>query len=653
MTNYVIRNQTMDKLVLEGKGNVFKLPPLQRTRIGENPVQALGQAARAADRDNAVVWEPEPIRSSRLYVITWCAALGILSLLTGLFLYALGAGVLFLAAGVALAVLLGVAALAVTWQARGQHDSAQELAADGDTLRPGPVRAAHWDFARDFFIGSAHGAVLVIVLVLGIGAPAAAIYFGTELFDVLKFQSWNHLTVDPASYGVVVGRALLLLTVILVSLFPALMYFQFDREKLPTQIDRWLHAIFRLDPSLETVADVDAKYGRRVEEFYGATLGAGVDLSRKRARSRSPIVVATLMIGTGWILLLLGHADTKLDLSISPGVQRLFQPPMTPLTAAFLGAYFLAVQVALRGYVRGDLRPKTYNVITVRIILAVISAWILQGLFGDGRVVLAMCFLSGFVPNTVIRRIREVTQRGLGQPGVPGLPSKREQADDFFEDTPLTVLDGMDIYERTRLEEEGITGVQALARHDLIDLILSSRIPVPRLIDWLDQALLYQHAGDAIEALRKRGVRTATDFLQVYEDVDSALPALMAGADAPAIEPALLARALDHDEWLAYVSNWRSYAVVAPPRERRYGPDGRLSFSTPAASSGVPARSNGAPGKVARRTNGTPARTRPGHLFASPRGAARPADSRLATGEGADGAPQRPSTRVVRGDGQL
>ena len=79
------------------------------------------------------------------------------------------------------------------------------------------------------------------------------------------------VTVDPASYGVVVGRALLLLTVILVSLFPALMYFQFDREKLPTQIDRWLHAIFRLDPSLETVADVDAKYGRRVEEFLAET----------------------------------------------------------------------------------------------------------------------------------------------------------------------------------------------------------------------------------------------------------------------------------------------------------------------------------------------------------------------------------------------
>jgi hypothetical protein len=648
MTNYVIRNQTMDKLVLEGEGNVLKLAPLQRARTGANPARALGRAARAAEQDNAVVWEPEPIRSSRLYFITWCAAGGILSLLVGGLLSFLDGNVAFVLVGGAVAVVLGILAYVVNRQARGLEVASEDHAAGGDTLRPGPDRGAHWDLARDFFIGSAHGAVLVIVLVLGIGAPAAAIYFGTELFDVLKFQSWHHVTVAQGSYGVVVGRALLVLTVVLVSLFPALMYFQFDREKLPTQIDRWLHAIFRLDPSLETVADVDAKYGRRVEEFYGASLGGGVDLSRKRARSRSPIVVATLMIGTGWILLLLGHADRTLDLTSPPGVQRLFQPPMTPLTAAFLGAYFLAVQVALRGYVRGDLRPKTYNVITVRIILAVIAAWILQGLFGDGRIVLAMCFLSGFVPNTVIRRVRELTQRGLGGPGVR--PSRGEQGDDFAEDTPLTVLDGMDIYERTRLEEEGITGVQALARHDLIDLILSSRIPVARLIDWLDQAMLYQHAQDSIDVLRKRGIRTATDFLQVYEDVDGALPALMAGPDAPAIEPVLLATALDHDEWLAYVSNWRGYAVVALPRVRRYGPDGRLTLGPPTARSGrrsptapvlprTSGRSNGASARG--RANGTPTRTRSVHRFLrAPRsGPPRPTDSRSASRGGVNDAP--------------
>jgi hypothetical protein len=216
----------------------------------------------------------------------------------------------------------------------------------------------------------------------------------------------------------------------------------------------------------------------------------------------------------------------------------------------------------------------------VRIILAVISAWILQGLFGDGRVVIAMSFLAGFVPNTILRLVREVAEKGVGLRRARRRARSDHPDDDFAEDTPLTVLDGMDIYERTRLEEEGITGVQALSRHDLIDLILSSRIPVPRLIDWLDQALLYQHAADDIKILRKRGIRTATDFLQVYAD-EEALRALGAGKDGPAIAPVLLATALDDDEWLAYVKHWRAYDVVAPPRVRRYGQDGRLVLEPP------------------------------------------------------------------------
>jgi len=66
-------------------------------------------------------------------------------------------------------------------------------------------------------------------------------------------------------------RSLQLLLLIVVCLLPALMYFQFDRERLSTMLDRWLHAIFRLDSNLRTISDVDAKYGRRVEEHFGAS----------------------------------------------------------------------------------------------------------------------------------------------------------------------------------------------------------------------------------------------------------------------------------------------------------------------------------------------------------------------------------------------
>jgi hypothetical protein len=314
-----------------------------------------------------------------------------------------------------------------------------------------------------------------------------------------------------------------------------------------------------------------------------------VDPPRRRARARSPLVISTLLIGTGWILVLLDGRPPTLDGGLA-GAERLFQPVITPMTAAFLGAYFLAVQISLRGYVRGDLRPKTYNVITVRILLAIISAWILHELFGSGTMVVAASFLAGFLPNTVLHRVREAggqltlpgPLRRWGARGQPARPSDNAP-EDPFEDTPLTVLDGMDIYERTRLEEEGITGVQALARHDLVDLILSSRIPIPRLIDWLDQALLFQHAQAAFGQLRARGIRTATDFLQVFADTHGALRALTADADAAPIDAPLLAAVLANDEWLEYVRNWRNHDVTAPPAIRRYDSQGRLTLEPSSA----------------------------------------------------------------------
>jgi hypothetical protein len=580
--NYVVHNRTTDQLVLHGgDGRTLRLSPLQRARIGEDPERCLGRAALQAEQDNAVVWEPEPIRSRRIVVITWCAALGILGLLAGLALCWVTGDLRSLVVGVLVAAGLFAVALLVNRQAGEERPHSGSPV----SLRPGPVRGDGWQLARDYLIGSTQGLVLVLVLILGIGAPGAAIYFGTEMNHVIKVQSWHDIDVSPDQYPVVVGRALLLLTVILLSLIPALMYFQFDREKLRTLIDRWLHAIFRLDPGMQTVADVDAKYGRRVEEYYGAWLGEGVDPPRRRARARSPLVVSTLLIGTGWILVLLDGRPPTPDGGRLAGAERLFEPVITPMTAAFLGAYFLAVQISLRGYVRGDLRPKTYNVITVRILLAVISAWILHELFGSGPMVVAASFLAGFLPNTVLHRVREAGGRFTlpgplrkgGARGQPAGPSD-DAPEDPFEDTPLTVLDGMDIYERTRLEEEGITGVQALARHDFVDLILSSRIPIPRLIDWLDQALLFQHAQAAFGQLRAQGIRTATDFLQVFADTHGALRALTAGADTAQVNPSLLAAVLTNDEWLGYVRNWRNHDVTAPPAIRRYDSQGRLTL---------------------------------------------------------------------------
>jgi hypothetical protein len=435
---------------------------------------------------------------------------------------------------------------------------------------------------RDFVIATSQGVVIALLVLVAVAAPASAIYYGTELSNVIFFDTWRHpsLVAGADNQYIVVARLLQLILLIIVALVPALMYFQFDREKLSTLVDRWLHAIFRLDPSLGTVADVDAKYGRRVEEFYGARLGTGVGEPRKRLHARSPVIIATLLIAIGWIVVLLNDTSRSGDL---PTFEQLFRPSPTPMTMAFLGAYFLSVQVTLRGYVRGDLKPKTYNVITVRILMAVILAWAMQALWGTNQLVLALSFVAGILPNTILRRIRDVGGR-----------RKTGGEDELQVKSPLSQLDEIDVYERTRLEEEGITSVQALARHDLVDLILSSRIPVPRLIDWVDQAILLQHTpASAAKTLRRLGIRTATDCLQVCADKSASGDLRVAlGKDSSGMSAELLEIVLDGDEWLSYIENWRRLDGTTALDVHTYDREGHLRMASkqPIQASRPPAR---------------------------------------------------------------
>lgn len=565
MGNYLIRNQTPHELVVEGPARVLKLAPLQRRRVGGSPESLFGSAAVAARSDHAVDWEIEPVRSTRLLAAAWLAGAGIASAGVGVGAYVLAADMLALWVGFSIAA--GCAIGAAYTIGRGRTPSHGHQATRGLQLDPAPQRGDVWGLVRDFVIATSQGVVIALLVFVAVAAPASAIYYGTELSKVIVFDTWRHpsLVHGPEAQYIVVARLLQLILLIIVSLVPALMYFQFDREKLSTLVDRWLHAIFRLDPSLGTVADVDAKYGRRVEEFYGARLVTGVGEPRKRLHDRSPVIIATLLIAIGWIVVLLNEAH--LNSGHLPSFQALFRPAPTPMTMGFLGAYFLAVQVTLRGYVRGDLKPKTYNLLTVRILMAVILAWAMQALWGTNQVVLALSFFAGILPNTVLRRIRDVGGRG-----------KTDNEDDLQVKSPLSQLDEVDVYERTRLEEEGITSVQALARHDLVDLILSSRIPVPRLIDWVDQAVLLQHVpGKAAATLRRLGIRTATDFMQVCADqtARTRLAAVLSN-ETNGPSPELLEIVLQGDEWLSYIENWRKHDGTIALEVHTYDQEGQL-----------------------------------------------------------------------------
>ena len=87
---------------------------------------------------------------------------------------------------------------------------------------------------------------------------------------------------------------------------------------------------------------------------------------------------------------------------------------------------------------------------------------------------------------------------------------------------PLSDLDGLTVWYESRLLELGVEDAQNLATANLVDVLLHSRVPVARLIDWVDQAILYLHlnpepqrrdpkAGPSDRArLRQLGIRSAT-----------------------------------------------------------------------------------------------------------------------------------------------
>lgn len=58
---------------------------------------------------------------------------------------------------------------------------------------------------------------------------------------------------------------------------------------------------------------------------------------------------------------------------------------------------------------------------------------------------------------------------------------------------PLSKLDGLNISYEARLAEEGIEDMLNLVTANLVGLMLRTRAPIDRLVDWVDQALLYLH----------------------------------------------------------------------------------------------------------------------------------------------------------------
>ncbi len=327
------------------------------------------------------------------------------------------------------------------------------------------------------------------------------------------------------------GRMLQMVFVVIAALLPALLYFLYDRQKVSIVSKTFYREIVLLDPAIHTSADAEEKYGHLINEVYGDK-SAGYYL----ANVGLPITLSSVLIALGWLLILLPIVpQPPMD------IFNIVSPPPTALSFGFLGAYFFALNMVFRRYVRSDLTPKAYSHITVRLLVTTILVWAVSVLpdpqFKQSPALLILAFCIGVVPETATKVIQEFMRKTIGRFS-PRLAER----------DPLTELDGINLYDRARLSEEGVENIESLAYHNLIDLLVQTRIPARRLADMVDQAILYLHLrGDAphvqrassandqppqqtaretdeplsaLEYLHGYGIRTATDLLYVWRTQD-------------------------------------------------------------------------------------------------------------------------------------
>lgn len=397
------------------------------------------------------------------------------------------------------------------------------------------------------------------------------VVFGLGVGLFYMFSGGREWVEDPDYPKVIpleyLGRVIQYIFITISTLLPALMYFLFNRRQREKVQDTFIREVLRLDPGIRTISEAESKYLTLVQESFGTRYSSAFLL-----RSGLPILLCSLLILICWLLVLQPFGD--LNVENIRNMENLLMPRISAVTFAFLGSYFYAISLVFRCYIRSDLSPKTYTHVILRLFLAIILAWTLSALpmFSDQQGLLYIfAFFVGILPETGLTVLKDMARNPIIERWFPRLE----------EEHPLTKLDGINLFDRSRFLEEGIENVENLAHHNLISLMLSTRISTNRLVDLFDQAILYLHLGQSADEvdkartkLRAYGIRTATDLIAGYEAAESRDIAGKNGTndhlnqflmilkrendpeDAPSRIQVII-DTLSDDDWMAYLRNWR------------------------------------------------------------------------------------------------
>lgn len=396
------------------------------------------------------------------------------------------------------------------------------------------------------------------------------------------------------------------LVIIYFSFLPPWLYLQFLATKGKTIWDEFVLALFRLQvddyahlprppvdsyyytiwkearnnhPELRELAGSNT-YQKKFEARFGPVGGKLLtDSVSFRGENLWPVAMATLLIALGWVMVAMPQAA-----GLPPSWPA--HVPLEPIRYGFLGSYFYILQMLVRRYFHNDLKTDAYVQATMRIIVVILLILALESVFGSpsARTNLtmetqcAMAFLIGIFPHIGLQALLTIVKAPIKRL-VPTLSSRY----------PLSDLDGLNIWYESRLLEEGVEDMENLATANLVDILLNTRIPVERLIDWIDQSLLYLHLpstepdkNNPIRVkLRQFGIRTETDLEDLFKSgkhdlITQVQTAFDTQAGAPGALRALYA-VLPREPNLYHVQRWKAFQREALEGGWRGGRESQIS----------------------------------------------------------------------------
>lgn len=181
----------------------------------------------------------------------------------------------------------------------------------------------------------------------------------------------------------------------------------------------------------------------------------------------------------------------------------------------------------------------------------------------------AVLFLVGLFHNMAIDALRARARKLFGSNAVDA------------EEVAITAVEGIDDTTAELLAEHGVATIQHLATTEPGDLCDRAILPLDRVIDWMDQALLIRYLKANINLARGLGIRAATDLALVHMRNDTGL------MNSLAEKTGLPAAAIDHiarelrDDYLVALIYELEQGVPFPASTRTTTQTGTTTSSTP------------------------------------------------------------------------